>query len=203
MDLTTAPRSELIRIIYELQDKVVALEAQIIELKAQLNNQGPKKENSLPSWVKPNVRTRKKGPREKRELNFGRKLDKPTKQVFHSFEVCPDCGGRLGKPAVSYTRQTIDIPPSQAEATEHVIFKRWCFNCKKRIAPKVYLKGEALGQQRIGIRLISIVSMLKESARCPIETIQSYFEILHNLHLSQGAIVGILHKTAEKGTQTR
>lgn len=202
MDLTTAPRSELIRIIYELQDRVVALEAQIVELKARFNDQDPKQQNKPPSWVKPNVKNKKKGLRKKREHNFGRKLDTPTKQIFHSFNVCPDCGGKLGKPAVSYTRQTIDIPPAKVEIAEHVICKRWCFTCKKRVTPKVNLKDTVVGQQRIGIRLMSIITMLKEACRQPLETIQSYLEILYNFHLSQGTIINILHKTAEKGKPT-
>ena len=84
MDLITAPRSELIRIIYEQKDKITALETQIAELKTRFDNQNPKQENKPPPWVKPNVKNKKKGPRRKREQNFGRKLDTPTKQVFHS-----------------------------------------------------------------------------------------------------------------------
>lgn len=202
MDLLSAPRSELIRIIYEQQDRIVALETQIIEIKARINNQDPKQQNKPPSWVKSNISSKKKGPRRKREQNFARKLDTPTKQVFHSFNVCPDCGGKLGRPAVSYTRQTIDIPPAKVEITEHVICKRWCFTCKKRVTPGVNLKDTVTGQQRIGIRLMSIITMLKEACRQPLETIQSYLEIMHDFHLSQGAIINILHKVAQKGKPT-
>jgi transposase len=202
MDLLSAPRSELIRIIYEQQDTITALETQIAEIKARINNQDPKQQNKPPSWVKSNIRSKKKGPRRKREQNFARKLDTPTKQIFHSFNVCPDCGEKLGKPAVSYTRQTIDIPPAKVEITEHVICKRWCFSCKKRVTPGVNLKDMVTGQQRIGIRLMSIITMLKEACRQPLQTIQSYLEIMHAFHLSQGAIINILHKTAERGRPT-
>src|SRR3989338_9879520 len=202
MDLLSTPRSELIRIIYEQQDKIAALETQIAEIKARINNHDPKQQSNPPSWIKPNIENKKKGPRKKREQNFARKLDKPTKQIFHSFNVCPDCGGKLGKPAVSYTRQTIDIPPANVEVTEHVICKRLCFTCKKRVTPMVNLNDAVVGRQRIGIRLMSIITMLKEACRQPLETIQSYLEIMHDLHLSQGAIINILHKTAEKGKPT-
>lgn len=202
MDLLSAPRSELIRIIYQQRDRIVALETQIVEIKARINNQDPKQQNKPPSWVKPNIKNKMEGPRKKREQNFARKLDTPTRQVFHSFNVCPDCGGKLGKPAVSYTRQTIDIPPAEVEVTEHVICKRWCFTCKKRVTPRVNLKDTVTGQQRIGIRLMSIIAMLKEACRQPLQTIQSYLEIMHDFHLSQGAIINILHKVAEKGKPT-
>lgn len=202
MELTAATKSELIRIIYEQKDQIGLLKAQIVELRSRLNNQGPKEKQPLPLWVKPNVKKKRKGARKQRAQGFGRKLDTPTKQVFHSCDVCPDCGGHLGKPAVSYTRQTIDIPPTPVEVTEHVVFKRWCFSCKKRVAPELNITGVSVGQQRFGIRLMSMVTMFKEAFRQPLQTIQSYFKILYNLHLSEGEIVSLLHKTAQLGKPT-
>ena len=202
MDVATAPRAELVRTIYSLQDQVKTLQTQIVELRSRLNDQGPKDKEPLPSWVKPNIKKKRKQERKHRSQGFGRKLDTPTKQIFHSFDLCPDCGESLGKPAVSYTRQTIDIPPTPIEVTEHVVFKRWCFHCKKRVAPKIELSGIAVGQQRIGIRLMSMIAMFKEAFRQPLATIQSYFSILHNLHLSEGEIVSLLHKTANQGKPT-
>lgn len=202
MDYTTVPKSELIRIIYEQQDRITALETQVSELRSRINDQGPKGKEPLPSWVKPSVKTKKKGERKKRLHGFGRKLDTPAKRVFHSYDICPDCGGTLGTPAVSYTRQTIDIPEVPVEVTEHVVMKRFCFPCKKRVAPKVNLSGMVLGQKRIGIRLMSLISMLKEVCRQPLETIQSYLAIVYNLHLSQGTLVGVLHTLATIGKPT-
>jgi len=203
MDLATAPRAELVRTIYDLQDQVKLLQAQIAELRSRLKEQGPTEKEKLPSWVKPNVKRRKTGKRKHRVQGFGRKLDIPNKQVFHSCDTCPTCGDKnLGKPSVSYTRQTIDIPPVKAEVTEHVVFKRWCPNCHKQVAPAIKLTGTVIGQQRFGIRLMSMVSMFKEAFRQPVETIQSYFEILHDLHLSRGEIIALLHKTAKTGKPT-
>ena len=53
MDLIAAPKSELIRIIYEQADHIKALETQIAELRSHLKDQGPKDKEPLPSWVKP------------------------------------------------------------------------------------------------------------------------------------------------------
>lgn len=202
MDFTTAPRSELIRTIYALQDRVQALEAQLAELRSRIKDQGPKEKEPLPSWVKPNVKKKRNHARKHRGQGFARKLDTPTKQVFHSFDVCPHCEGELGKPSVSYTRQTIDIPPTPVEVTEHVVCKRWCFQCKKRVAPKLNLSGIAVGHQRVGIRLMSMIAMFKEAFRQPLATIQSYFAILHNLHLSEGELILLLHTTARRGKPT-
>lgn len=202
MELTTAPKSELIRIIYEQQDQIKALQAQIAELRSRLKDQGPKEKDSLPSWVKQNVKRKKKAVRKHRSQGYARKLDTPTKQVFHSYDVCPDCGGGLGNPAVFYTRQTLDIPPISVEVTEHVVFRRWCGTCHKQVAPKLNLSGIVVGQQRFGNGIMSRVAMFKEAFRQPLATIQSYFEILHNLHLSEGEIVSLIHKTAHVGKPT-
>jgi len=40
---------------------------------------------------------------------------------------------------------------------------------------------------------MSIITMLKEACRQPLKTIQSYLEIMHDFHLSQGAIINVLH----------
>ena len=202
MDLTIAHKSELIRIIYEQGDQIKALQAHIAELRSRLKDQGPKDKEPLPSWVKPDVKRKKKAMRKQRQQSYVRKLDTPTKQIFHTCAVCPSCNGELGKPSVSYTRQTIDIPPVQVEVTEHVVFKRWCRMCHKQVAPQLTLAGVTVGKQRFGVRLMSMVAMFKEAFRQPLSSIQSYFKILHNLHLSEGELVKLLHKTANLGKPT-
>lgn len=199
MNLLSAPKPELIRIIYEQQDRITALEAQIIELRSRLTEQGPKDKTNPPSWVRPNIKTKPKKERKRRDRGFARKLDIPTKRVFHSFDECPNCHGALGSPVVAYTRQIIDIPVSPVEVTEHIIYKRWCSACKKQVKPKVILTPEVLGKQRIGIRLMSIIGILKEVCRQPIAVIQKYLSMIHGLSLSEGELVKLLQKTAEKG----
>jgi len=198
MDLLAAPRSELIRIIYDQQDKIAALETQIVELRSRMEQQGPK-QKTPPSWAKPNTKTKQKGKRKKRNIGFTRKLDVPTKRVFHSFDACPSCGGKLGKPVVAYTRQVIDIPVSPVEVIEHVIYKRWCFACKKQIRPKLNLSGIVVGKQRIGIRLMSMIFLLKEVCRQPLAVIRQYLSLVHGLSLSEGTLVTLLQRTADKG----
>lgn len=119
-DFLTAPRGDLIRLIYDLIDENSALKTQIAELKALVKKQGPSDiEGQTSSFIKPNVKKKKrKNIRKKRLVNFARKKEEPTKKVFHSYDNCPDCGGILGSPSVAYTRQIIDIPLAAAEITE-------------------------------------------------------------------------------------
>lgn len=199
-DLTQLSQAELIRIIYQQQDQIEALKTQVAELRSQIKGQGSKQDTPL--WVKPEAKKKRKGECNHRHEGYARKRDVVTKRVFHSLDCCPDCGGALGQPSVSYTRQVIDIPEVPVEITEHVIFKRWCSTCKKRVTPRVNLHGVVVGQHRLGVRLMSLVSLLKESCRQPLETIQSYLNIVHNLQLSQGALINMLHTVAVKGKPT-
>ncbi len=197
MDLSAASRGELVRLIYDLRDKVALLEAQNAELCTKLKDQGPQ-HKMPPSWVKPNSKAKRKTQRKKRDHGYARVLDTPTSRVIHSFSRCPDCNGKLGSPVVSSTRQVIDVPASPVEITEHVIYKRWCFHCKKQMKPTVDLSSSVVGKQRIGIRLMSLISFLRESCRLPVQTIQAYLSLIHRLSLSRGELVELFHKTAHR-----
>jgi hypothetical protein len=209
-DVSTASRGDLISLIYDLieqnnglKDQVSKLTIQIIRLRKQLKKQKSSKDNSpssLPSFVKSNVKRRKKKTaKKKRALNFARKKEKPDKYVFHSHEKCPDCGGLLGTPSVAFTRQVVDIPLPKVEITEHVIFKRWCTNCKTRTYPKVDLSSAAIGKQRLGLNLTSMISTLSEEFRQPINKIKSFLKMTYELEISEGEIVRLLNTASTKG----
>lgn len=201
MDLNTAPRGELIRLIYELADKVELLEGEIARLKDQLHQRGTGKDNDaqIPLTIKPNKKKKKAKKRKQREEAFIRKTETPDKQVFHTEKMCPDCHKKLGKPVVSYARQIIDIPVTPYTVTEHVVFKRWCYRCKKCVQPAVNLKGQVLGKGRIGINLASAIAAMRDRLRLPVRVIQTYLMLFHHLSLSQGEIVSLLHTTASRG----
>lgn len=206
-DLLSAPRGDLLRLIYDLveqnnglKDQVKRLTAEVVKLRKQLEKQGSSKGGNLPPFIKPNVKRKKKrSVRKKRAVNFARKRSKPDKHIFHSYDKCPKCNGALGKPSVAFARQVIDIPLPKAEVTEHVFFKRWCTNCKIRVYPKVDLKGKVIGKQRFGINITSLVSALNEEFVQSLPKIKSFLKIAYDLEVSEGGIVRLLHSTAEKG----
>ena len=87
-DFLTAPRGDLIRLIYDLIDENNALKSQIAELRAQIKKQGHSDTGKqVPDFVKPNVKKKrlkkereKKGRKEALTLQ-GRKTN-PLKRFF-------------------------------------------------------------------------------------------------------------------------
>src|SRR6266480_5195352 len=150
MDVNSAPRGELVRLIYEMADKIALIEGEIARLKEQLHGKGKGDENSTktPAFVKANKKKRAAKKRKIRTTGYTRKKEIPTETIFHTQDACSDCGGNLGKPIVAYSRQIIDLPVVAYTVTEHIVFKRWCYQCKKCVQPEIDLKGNVLGKRR-------------------------------------------------------
>lgn len=200
-DLSVLSKGELITLIHQLLREIDTLKETIIELQEKLKQKGQGDETfkQIPSFVKANLKKKRKTERKQREHGFSRKLDTPTKTFFHGFEYCPECHGALGKPSVAYRRQIIDIPPVPVEITEHVVFKRYCFSCKKRFYPQVDLSQQVLGKGRIGINLMAKIVTQREEENLSIDQIQADLKTFYHLSLSAGEIVEILHQSAFLG----
>ena len=107
----------------------------------------------------------------------------------------PPCPGGW----VQRTREVIDIPVAPAEVTEHVFMARLCPLCRKRRLPQAPLRGLAVGRQRLGVNLVSLIVTLREEGRLLVRTIQWYLRTFHQLKLSVGAIVRAVHQVARHG----
>ena len=178
-------------IISEQQALVAELQRRVEELEARLSGDGQPRGmsgNKPASHPRP---TGDKKPRKPRPQGFGRR------RMEHAVETCPDCGTHLVGGWVHRTREVIEIPESAVRVTEHVVIGRRCPGCGKRRLPKLELGGVAMGRQRLGINLVSLVVTLRERARLPIGTIRWYLRTVHGLELSAGAIVGVIHRAAE------
>ena len=96
------------------------------------------------------------------------------------------------------TREVIELPVCPAEVTEHVFIARRCPLCRKRRLPQDPLRKVAVGRQRLGINLVSLIAALREEGRLPIRTIQWYLQTVHQLKLSAGAIAGVVQQVAQQ-----
>jgi transposase len=188
-----------------LEEEVVALRAENTALREQVTQlqqrieELQQKGKGRPRFVKANRPkvTGDKAPRRKRraEQNRGRRRAKPTKVVVHELEHCPDCGCKLYRRKLARRREVIDLPPVPVvEVTEHQVVKRYCPRCERWRAPRLDLRGEVLGQGRMGVRLVSLMAYLRTALRLPCRSIQEYLETMHGVRVSVGEVVEVLHR---------
>ncbi len=195
-DLTTAHREALLTIIAEQKAVIDQLQRRIAELEARLNTRGSLGMPGNKSASRPPAP--RKETRKRRDHGFARVRMTPTQQVERRLEVCPDCGVNLTGGWVQRTREVIEVPVVPVQVTEHLFIARVCTGCKRRQVPQVNLGDVVAGRQRLGINLVSLIATLREEGRLPIRTIQWYLKTLHQLHLSVGGIVQVLHRVAQQ-----
>jgi transposase len=138
-------------------------------------------------------------PRKKRAHNVARRRMVPTARVVHAVAVCPACGLGLCGGAVKRTREVIELVVAPAIVTEHVYLERRCRQCQRDWVPTEALEGVVVGQQRLGVGLVSLIATLREEGRWPFRLIRWYLETFHQLHLSVGALVGALKRVVAHG----
>ncbi len=216
-DPSTASREELLSIVVEQQLIITEQQTVIAELRATVGQMQAIIEELLkriaslearlggkgtggppgnkPANAKPHPQ---KKPRKPRPRGFARKRMVPTRRVEHAVERCPDCGTKLLGGWVQRTREVIEIPLAPVEVTEHAYIARLCPICHKRCLPPVDLGGVVVGRQRLGVNLVSLIVTLREEGRLPVRTIQGYLATFHQLSLSVGAIVDLLHRVARR-----
>jgi transposase len=175
--------------------------AQVPELIAQLQTriaELERRKTPPPPFVRPDtLQPPEPKPRKKRasQHNAGRPREAPTQIIYHALERCPACGYLLRGQSVAHTRQVIELPaPAPVVITEHRLIKRQCPVCDRWWMPRVDWGGQVLGQGRCGVRLVSLVAYLRQTARLPVRTIQQLLATLHGLHLAVGTISALLQR---------
>jgi transposase len=200
--METPSYEELLALVQELQAQIIRLTEENAALRAEIERL--KSTPSPPSWVKPSrpQPTEAKPPRKKRPLDFSRKREAPTKIIEHRLERCPDCGGPVSQGFEKRRRQVIEIPECAVEITDHVFFGHYCGYCQKQ--PVAFVSSAeigAVGGGRLGVRLRSLVCLLRTEGRLPFRTIRTLLKVQYRLHVSVGEIVEIVHSTAQAGKQ--
>ena len=202
IDLKTADRDTLITLIVQQRDLIIRQRAIIESLEkrvAQLEGRAKSKGSGRMPGLKPKADGKPdqpKKPRKRRPQGFARTRMTPTQRVEHVVAECPDCGTQLSGGWTHHTREVIDLPQAPVEVTEHAYIARTCPCCRRRCVPPAQLEGVVLGQQRLGINLLSLIVALREEARLPFRVIQWYLDTVHGLRLSVGAIVAATQRVA-------
>ncbi|MDQ2785634.1 MAG: IS66 family transposase [Chloroflexota bacterium] len=229
IDLKNASRDDLIRLVIaqhetiaqqertiaDLRGVIATLEATVARLTAQVGKllatvetlqrgdegAGSGRPQGMPGLKPATGKARPpKQVRKRREQQFVRHRMEPTQRVIHAVEHCPTCGVTLMGGSVKRRREVIEVPVVSAVVTEHLFLERCCPHCRTRHTPAVALTGDAVGRQRFGVGLVSLIATMREEGRLPIATIQWYLATFHWLHISRGAIVGAIQQVARRST---
>ena len=213
LDLDQVSRETLLAVIAEQQGVISELRQRVESLEARLSGGGPGARmpgHKLAARAKKGAGEAKKL-RRKRQQGFARLRMESTAQVTHAPEFCSECPTALSGGWVQRTREVIELPVCPAEVTEHVFIARRCPLCRKRKLPQDPLQEVAVGRQRLGINpvsstgqaLVSLIAALREEGRLPVRTIQWYLQTVHQLKLSVGAIVRVVHQVAQQARAGR
>ena len=231
IDLKSASRDDLIRLVVTQHERIAALEATVAAQRASIATleatvmqltarvgellaaleaarddavgTGSGRPQGMPGLKPAPTQPRPpKQPRKGRMEPFVRQRMEPTQRVIHAVERCPVCGLALTGGSIKRTREVIEIPLVPAVVTEHVFLERCCPHCRTRHTPAVALTGAVVGTQRFGVGLISLIATMRAEARLPIATIRWYLQTFHAVSVSVGAIVGALGQVARAGAAT-
>ena len=172
--LDQAIRETLLAIIAEQQGVITGQQGAIAELRQRVESLvarqsggglGARMPGHKPAARRKKPAEQEKKPRKKRQPGFARPRMGPARRVVHAPESCPECHTTLSGGWVQRTGEVRDIPVVPAEVTEHVFIARTCPLCRKRRLPQDPLKGLAVGRQRLGVNLSSLIVTLREEAR--------------------------------------
>jgi len=201
-DLSFLTKEELLGLVAEQRRIITQLQQRIAALEAQLQGRSDGK-GGMPG-NKP-ASTRQQTPKEgrtPRPEGFARQRSTPTEQVDHAVAVCPDCGTALQGGWVQRTREVLEIPMAPVRVVEHRFIARVCPSCnKRRVVPAAHA-GVAIGKQRLGASVLSLIASLRTVGRLPLASIQWLLETVYDLPLSEGGIVGALNTVARQGQPT-
>lgn len=193
---------EKVEVILRLQQSLAALEARVIELEAQLKRpRKTSKNSSLPASRQPKANTanqpgKKRGPKPGHP-GKSRPRSTPDVTLECRLETCPSCGAKvsMGLHQEAGRSQVIEIPPIDPVVIEAVSYDVQC-PCCGSTHRTTYPEG--LEPHRVfGPTVEALVIYLRQVHHLSFERLETVFEAIFGLSISQGALNNILQRTAQ------
>lgn len=118
------------------------------------------------------------------------------RQVLHTLEICPDCGGPVHECRQRRrTRYIEDIPEGlKAEVAEHTIPGYWCGTCRKEVEPQV---PDALPRSPLGHRAVVLSAWLHYGLGNTLSQIRDVFNHHLQLKVTTGGLCGMWARLQE------
>jgi transposase len=205
MGKTPPTYDELMQVVQVLLIKVADLEEEIRQLKQQKNSNN----SSIPPSKDENRAKRNQSLRQKSGKSSGGQkghkgktlelVNTPDETIHHLPESCRQCGNDLIEITEIFLgrRQVVDIPPILPRYTEHRIYRKVC-NCGQ-VNVAEFPQGVD-NHIQYGPNIESLVAYLNVGQYLPYGRLQSLFEHLFNVPLSQGSISNMLERFSRKVT---
>jgi len=152
------------------------------------------KRRSIPSNHKSDVKKSRGG--QNGHKGYGRKLPPKIDQHKRIFCThCPACNTPLQRSDNTDSHTVEDIPAPETikpVVTEYRIERQWCPKCRKEVRG---VPPEVIPHSRFGLNLVTQLMIWKYGCRIPLNLIAGLFSSTYGITVSEGALIGILHKT--------
>lgn len=207
----------IIKMTYEQQAKLIKKQSQeIVELKAlvqslmlrisELEHKKNSKNSSISPSQDPN-RKRQKSLRKKTGKKPGgqqghkgttkKMVSAPDHEINHKPRYCQHCRTELQcSLQLEGRRQVIDIPPIKPEYTEHRIYSGKCSCCGHKTISQY--PQQVRGNVSYGPNIEALAVYLNVRQYMPYGRMQEYFDQLLGLQISQGTLVNLVARAADK-----
>lgn len=173
-----------------LKETVLALTKRIEELEALV------KEKSVSAFVKKDIKEEpKQSGQKKGHEGYSRHIPERIDEIKeHKLDTCPDCGEPVSDTQEIRERVIEDIEQPKTKNTKHLIHRCYCRKCNKIVEPEI---EDALPNARFGLRLMTLILILKLDSRIPSNKIVSLLSSVFGINISDGEIYGILRQLSQ------